>query len=187
MRRQCSPLQVHSSLTGFQSTFLGSFFSERFGILKTACSFQQICYLSSVTVVNVNRSTYNQQNSAECFAPTPTKPKIFSGDMPYRFIIGQYRSRFGNGSKKKQPASAAYKDREIHISLNWRRSSSVLRMLHFSSTYVPHTHKLLADHLQTTIAYQINVVRDFDYFLFEKISVYIASLYVIGYYKVVIV
>lgn len=76
------------------------FFSERFGILKTACSFQQICYLSSVTVVNVNRSTYNQQNSAECFAPTPTKPKIFSGDMPYRFIIGQYRSRFGNGSKK---------------------------------------------------------------------------------------
>lgn len=81
-----------------------------------------LLFIIHVTVVNVNRLTYNQQNSAECFAPAPTKPKIFSGDMPRRFIIGQHPD-LGTAAKK-QPTSAAYKDREIHISINWRRSSS---------------------------------------------------------------
>lgn len=95
--------------------------------------------------------------------------------------------RFGNGSKKAQPISAAYKDREIHISLNRRHSSPVSRMLRFSSAYVAHTHKLLSDHLQTTVAYQINVVRNFDYFLLEEIRIDVASLYIVGYHKIVIV
>jgi hypothetical protein len=60
-------------------------------------------------------------------------------------------------------------------------------MLRFSSTYVAHTHKLLSDHLQASVAYQINVVRDFDYFLLEEIRIDIASLYIVGYQEVVIV
>lgn len=135
------------------------------------------------------RSTnvYNQQNSAQCFALTLNKAaysQIFSGDTLRRSVQAT-SPRFGNGSKKTQPTSIAYKDREIHISINLRRSSSVSRMSRVSSTYVAHTHKLLTDHFQTSVAYQINVIRYFDYFLLQEIS--IASLYIIGYHKVVIV
>lgn len=145
-----------------------------------------LLFIIHVTVVNVNRLTYNQQNSAECFAPAPTKPKIFSGDMPRRFIIGQHRSRFGNGGKKTAYLGCIQRSRDSYLD---KLATLILvsRMPRFSSTYVAHTHKLLANHFQTIIAYQINVVRDFDYFLFEKISVYVTSLYVIRYYKVVIV
>lgn len=60
-------------------------------------------------------------------------------------------------------------------------------MSRFSSAYVAHTHKLLSNHVQTSVAYQINVVCDFDYFLLEDIRIDITSLYIIGYHKVIIV
>lgn len=59
-------------------------------------------------------------------------------------------------------------------------------MPRFSSAYVAHTHKLLSDHLQASVAYQINVVRDFNYFLLEEIRIYITSLHIIGYQEAIV-
>lgn len=56
-----------------------------------------------------------------------------------------------------------------------------------SSTYVAHTHKLLTDHLQASVAYQIYVVRDFHYFLLEEVPVHVAFLHIIGYHEAVVV
>lgn len=189
-RLQCSPSQVDSSLAGFSINVFRRFsFSFRGSgkvFLKLRVSFPTNPPKPLVIFGNRRHcrltNAYNQQNSAQCFALTLTKPRIPKYSQATRFVASP---RFGNGSKKTQLISAAYKGREIHISINWRRSSPVSRMPRFSSTYVAHTHKLLTDHLQTSVAYQINVARYFNYFLLQEIPV--ASLYIIGYHKVVIV
>lgn len=163
---------------------IGSFFSQGSVFLNLrAFSNKSAIYHRLQSSMSTDQRTTNK-----------TAPSVSHRRRQSPNIFGRYASPLHHQAtsipiwgrrQKKQPASAAYKDCEIHISINWRRSSSVSRMPRFSSTYVAHTHKLLANHLQTTVAYQINIVRDFDYLLFEKFLIYIAFLDIIGYHKVV--
>lgn len=183
MRLQCSPSQYTH---WFPVDVFRQFFFPRGSVfLKLRALSNKSAIIGNCRLMSTDQRTTNKTAPSVSHRRRQS-PKSFRATCLTASLSGSINPDLVTAAKK-QPASAAYKDREIHISLNWRRSSSVLRMPRFSSTYIPHTHKLLADHLQTTITYQINVVRDFDYFLFEKIPVYVASLYVIGYYKVVIV
>lgn len=137
---------------------------------------------------------YRRQCQPTNVQPTKQRRVFRTGANKAQNIFGRHASplhhratsRFGNGGKKTAYLGCIQRSRDSYLD---KLATLILlsRMPRFSSTYVAHTHKLLANHFQTTITYQINVVRDFDYFLLEKISVYVTSLYVIRYYKVVIV
>jgi len=76
---------------------------------------QQICqshYLSSAVAVErlTNIQPTKQRRVFRTDADKAAYSQIFSDDMLRRFAQKTASSRFGNGSKKTQPTSAAYKD-----------------------------------------------------------------------------
>jgi len=132
-----------------------------------------------------------QQNSAECFAPALTKPRVYPNILGRHISphsSERHRLNLVNGSKKHslpQQHGCAQRSRDSYLDKLATLIPRVEDAAGLSSTYVAHTHKLLTD-LQASVAYQIHVVRDFDYFLLEEVSVHIAFLHIVGHHKVVI-